>query len=221
VTYDAWICSFGSDIELEYQTSYSFNIAKDSSPSLYVSDKFETVDEMNSFMNKISPNLKFTENEGSICKGRVGFLCEFIEYSLDQRIRNGDRDGSISEVFLRFLVDQEEGRIAGCNILMSYESLVKMMSYIYYSIIFGNCDKKVKVDYEYARNFQNMLRSIWIPYDTFKFTIDQPLACFTFSRQKIHLFRYFFEYKNRRFLASRDVLTGNVLRLQLKIYGQG
>jgi hypothetical protein len=92
VTYNAWICSCGSDIQLEYQTSYTSNLAKNSSPSLFVSDTFETVDEMNSFMNKISPNAKLNGNEGSIFKGRVGFLCKFIEFYLKKSSGNGGHE---------------------------------------------------------------------------------------------------------------------------------
>jgi hypothetical protein len=188
VTYDSFICSCGSGVGLKdifIEDNLISDIAKDDNPVMNVSDTFNSVEEMNLFMRDISPYLKFTEIEGKIFKGRVGFLCRFIEFFLYQRMI-GLRNWSLSDLILHFLVDETQtvrgkiGRkILGEELLEAVEKLnipllAKLRPYIYYSVLFG-AGQKEEIDFETAWIFEYELGSLWVPDDSFRFTIDQPI----------------------------------------------
>jgi hypothetical protein len=81
------VCTSGTGLRLKDFDKFFSQNDMDSTVKIPVTNTFESLQQINLYIREILPTLKLTVSQGKLFIGRVGFLCKFLEWVLEERIR--------------------------------------------------------------------------------------------------------------------------------------
>jgi hypothetical protein len=208
---ESFIATCGTSWELQNFNQYTWGIGEAAQVIvLAVSNRFETIKQMNHYLEGIFPSL--TENQGTVFIGRVGFLCKFIEEYCFAKLSNG-QEISVDRLIQVFLEKETLEMIFHRTRSFNETMLADLWQFVYRICFFEEAQKVYVLPrraWIFEKGLGNLVREYY-----FKVMMDEPiviLAALNFlgkRQQEAMLLKDFFSCKLLSQLSSHSLYNAD------------